>query len=101
MHVSLERGWGRILSMAAGNASVQRGNFGLAWLLLCLAFVAHFVEEALTGFLEYYNATVLTLYGHFSWFPRVDMEFRGWITRLIVANAVLLLLTPSSVVRHK
>jgi hypothetical protein len=52
--------------VAAEQATVQRGNFGLAWLLLCVAFVAHFGEEALRGFLEYYNATVLTLYGNFS-----------------------------------
>jgi hypothetical protein len=68
-------------------------NFGLAWLALCLAFVVHVVDEALTGFLDYYNATVLTLYGHFSWFPRLDMEFRTWLTGLMVANSALLILT--------
>jgi len=71
-----------------------RANFGLAWLLLCLALVAHVVDEALTDFLGYFNATVLTLHGHFPWFPRMDMEFRQWLTALIAANAVLLLLTP-------
>jgi hypothetical protein len=86
--------YARIEGMAAGDVTERRANFGLAWQLLCLAFVAHFVDEALTDFLSYYNATVLTLYGHFSWFPRMDMDFRGWITVLIVANAVSLLLTP-------
>jgi hypothetical protein len=80
--------------MPTAQAFEPRENFGLAWLLLCLAFVAHVVDEALTDFLSYFNATVLTLHGHFPWFPRMDMEFRAWITALIVANAVLLLLTP-------
>lgn len=69
-------------------------NFGLAWLLLCLGFGLHTWDEAAHNFLTYYNATVLALYGHFSWFPRMDMEFRNWLARLIIANLVLLALTP-------
>jgi hypothetical protein len=80
--------------MQTTEAVEPRANFGLGWLLLCFAFVAHVVDEALTDFLSYFNATVLALYGHFAWFPRMDMAFRTWITGLIVANAVLLLLTP-------
>ncbi|GAC1700533.1 MAG: hypothetical protein NVS9B4_02090 [Candidatus Acidiferrum sp.] len=78
----------------ARDLTERAGNFGLAWLLLCLAFVAHSVDEALTDFLSYYNATVLTLYGHFSWFPRLDMDVHRWATVLIVTNMVLLSLTP-------
>lgn len=81
--------WGTGRDMEA-----KHGNFGLAWWLLCLALVAHCADEALTDFLSYYNATVLTLYGHFWWFPRMDMDFREWATMLVVAIAALLLLTP-------
>ena len=69
-------------------------SFGTPWLLLCLAFAMHVWDEAAHDFLRYYNSTVLALYGHFSWFPRMDMQFRTWLTALLVANLVLLGLTP-------
>jgi hypothetical protein len=70
------------------------GNFGLAWFLLGLAFCAHVADEALTGFLPIYNATVLAMRSRYNWFPMPTFEFRAWLTGLIVANIVLLLLTP-------
>ena len=66
----------------------------MAWLLLCLAFCAHVADEALTGFLPIYNATVLAMRSQYKWFPMPTFEFRDWLTGLIVANIVLLLLTP-------
>ena len=69
-------------------------SFGNPWLLLCLAFAMHVWDEVAHDFLRYYNSTVLALYGHFSWFPRMDMQFRTWLTALLVANLVLLGLTP-------
>jgi len=69
-------------------------SFGTPWLLLCLAFAMHVWDEAAHDFLRYYNSTVLALYGHFSWCPRMDMQFRTWLTALLVANLVLLVLTP-------
>jgi hypothetical protein len=71
-----------------------KGNFGAGWLVLCLAFGVHIWDEAAHGFLEYYNATVLTLWAHFSWFPKVDMEFRPWLLGVSGVAVVLLLLTP-------
>jgi hypothetical protein len=76
------------------NPSSQFSNLGLAWLLLTLAFAANFVEEALRGFLGYYNATVLTLYGDISWFPRIDISSRSWFVGSILIIAALLTLTP-------
>jgi hypothetical protein len=72
---------------------VRQRGFGIAWLSLCVAFALHVWDEAAHNFLDYYNPTVLTLYGHFSWFPRMDMEFREWLTGLLVA--VLLCLLPA------
>jgi len=71
----------------------QRG-FGLAWLLLCVVFALHIWDEAAHDFVGYFNATVLTLYGHFSWFPRIDMTFREWLTGLLIALMVCLALAP-------
>ena len=57
---------------------------------------ANILDDVLNDFLGYYNATILTLYGHFSWFPRVDLSFREWLVGVTVADAVLLLLSPSA-----
>jgi hypothetical protein len=54
----------------------------------------HVWDEAAHDFLSYYNSTVLALDGHFSWFPRMAMQFRTWLAALLVANLVLLVLTP-------
>ena len=70
------------------------GNFGLAWFLLCLAFCAHVLDEATTGFLAVYNPTVLAMRGRFGWFPMPTFEFREWLVGLIIANAFFLALTP-------
>lgn len=70
------------------------GNFGAAWLLFCASIAATITDQAINDFLGYYNATVLTLYGHFSWFPRIDMRFGTWLATAITTNALLLLFTP-------
>jgi hypothetical protein len=80
--------------MNAAHDSGRPDNFGTAWILLCLAFCAHVTDEALTGSLPIYNATVLAMRSQYSWFPMPTFKFREWLTGLIVANIVLLLLTP-------
>jgi len=37
---------------------------------------------------------VLALYGHFSGFPRLDMEWRTWLGVLVLGNLGFLALTP-------
>jgi len=80
--------------MNAAHDSGGPSNFGTAWLLLCLAFCAHVADEALTGFLPVYNPTVLAMRSQYKWFPMPPFGFREWLTGLIIANIVLLLLTP-------
>jgi len=80
--------------MDSGSEPGGQGNFGMAWFLLCLAFCAHVADEALTGFLPIYNATVLAMRSQYKWYPMPTFEYRDWLTALIVANIVLLLLTP-------
>ena len=80
--------------MSLAHDSGKPANFGVAWFLLCLAFCAHVADEALTGFLPVYNATVLAMRTEYKWFPMPTFEFREWLIGLIFANAVLLLLTP-------
>src|SRR5436309_16044798 len=78
----------------SGSEPGGQGNFGMAWVLLCLAFCAHVADEALTGFLPVYNATVLAMRSEDAWFPMPTFEYRQWLIGLIVANVVFLLLTP-------
>src|SRR5258708_15759569 len=80
--------------MGLGSEPRGQQNFGLAWFLLCLAFCAHVAGEALTGFLPIYNATVLAMRSQYQWYPMPTFKFRDWLTGLIIANVVLLLLTP-------
>jgi hypothetical protein len=82
------------MAPAPSRASAAPGSFGLAWLLLCLAFCAHVADEALTGFLDVYNPTVVTMRARLSWFPMPTFEYRGWLIGLIIANLILLALTP-------
>ena len=72
----------------------EPANFGTPWVFLCLAFCVHVADEALTGFLPVYNATVLAMRSEYVWFPMPTFEYRQWLIGLIVANAVFLLLTP-------
>src|SRR5258708_9354809 len=78
----------------AARPSASPGNFGLAWILLCLAFCSHVADEALTGFLNVYNPTVIAMRDRLSWFPMPTFEYRQWLVGLIVANLILLALTP-------
>jgi len=80
--------------MKEQRTSIQQQGFGLSWLLLCFVFALHVWDEATHDFLRYYNATMLTLYGHFSWIPRMDFEFREWLIGLLVAIVVCFALTP-------
>jgi multisubunit Na+/H+ antiporter MnhE subunit len=51
-------------------------------------------DEALTGFLDVYNPTVAAMRAMLSWFPMPTFAYREWLIGLIVANVVLLALTP-------
>jgi len=82
------------MDAAATRASASPGNFGLAWILLCLAFCSHVADEALTGFINVYNPTVIAMRDRLGWFPMPTFEFREWLVGLIVANLILLALTP-------
>ncbi len=82
------------MDAAAARASASPDNFGLAWILLCLAFCSHVADEALTGFLNVYNPTVIAMRERLVWFPMPTFQYREWLVGLIVANLILLALTP-------
>ena len=82
------------MAQAPARPSTLADNFGLAWILLCLAFCSHVADEALTGFLDVYNPTVIAMRARLAWFPMPTFEYRQWLVGLIVANLILLALTP-------
>jgi len=69
-------------------------KLGIAWVALCLSLVLHVVDEASTGFLSVYNPTVTALRERFPWFPMREFQCGDWLTGLVVANLILLALTP-------
>jgi hypothetical protein len=73
---------------------IMHGSFGYAWLALCVALVAHVADEALTNFLGVYNPTVLAMRARYPWFPMPTFRFGVWLSGLIAACVLLLLLTP-------
>src|SRR6266478_8242834 len=82
------------MAPATTPASAAVDNFGFAWVLLCLAFCSHVADEALTGFLNVYNPTVIAMRDRLGWFPMPTFQYREWLVGLIVANLILLALTP-------
>jgi hypothetical protein len=82
------------MAPAAARVSASPDNFGLAWFLLCLAFCAHVADEALTGFLDIYNPTVIAMRARLCWFPMPTFAYHEWLIGLIIANVILLALTP-------
>jgi hypothetical protein len=70
-------------------------QYGLAWLLCCLALAVHVLDEALTDFLSVYNPTVRAIRQRFPFLPLPTFSFRVWLAGLILATALLLCLTHS------
>ena len=64
-----------------------------AWQILTIVLGLHVADEALTGFLDFYNTFVLSLRPAWSPFPPT-LTFDVWLAGLIVLVIVLLLLTP-------
>jgi hypothetical protein len=83
----------------SGETMLKDARLSRAWLIACCMLTLHVVDNAVTDFVGYYNSTVLALYGHFSWFPRLDTDFRTWLIAATCALIVPFALT-SLVDRH-
>lgn len=64
-----------------------------AWLFLVAALAVHVADEALTGFLDFYNPLVLSIRERIGWFPMPTFTFDVWLAGLIFAVVVLALAT--------
>jgi len=65
-----------------------------AWLLLAGALALHVVDEAATGFLDFYNALVRDIRSQVPWFPMPTFTVGVWLTGLAALVVALVLLTP-------
>ena len=74
----------------AGDPASRHAN---AWRILAIVLGLHVADEALTGFLDFYNPLVLSFRPEWSRFPPT-FDFDAWLGGLIVLVIVLLLLTP-------
>jgi len=71
----------------------QNRRTGIAWLLLCLALALHVTDEAVTGFLDVYNPTVIALREKAPWLHLFTFSFKVWLAGLILAVALLSILS--------
>ncbi|MDJ0657688.1 MAG: HXXEE domain-containing protein [Xanthomonadales bacterium] len=67
-------------------------RWSVAWLVMALLLAIHVLDEALTGFLPRYNATVVSLRETLGWFPFPVFTFASWISGLIAGVLLVLLL---------
>jgi hypothetical protein len=74
--------------------TVQPRGFGVAWMTLCVGFVLHIVDEALTDILSVYNPTVLALRAQMRWLPLPTFSPKSWLVGMVLVNVFLLLLSP-------
>ena len=74
--------------------SSPSSGFGRPFFALTVAFALHVLDEATTGFLPVYNATVLAVRSRWPWFPMPTFEFRVWLAGLIFGVVLCFALTP-------
>ena len=66
-----------------------------AWLVLVAALALHVLDEALTGFLDFYNPLVLQLRESLGFWPMPTFTFGVWLSGLVALVVILALLTPA------
>ena len=69
--------------------SRSRRRHWLAWMALCGALAIHITDEAVTGFLDWYNPTVRALREKHPLIPLPTFTFEIWLSLLIFAVVML------------
>ena len=60
-----------------------------AWLLLDAALALHVVDEALTGFLDFYNPLIRQLRDRLGFWPMPTFRFGVWLSGLVAVVVFL------------
>lgn len=66
-----------------------------AWLFLVAALALHVLDEALTGFLDFYNPLVLQLRESLGFWPMPTFTFGVWLSGLVALVVILAVITPA------
>jgi hypothetical protein len=69
-------------------------QLGIAWVILCLAFALHILDEALNDFLSVYNPTARAIRMRYPFIPLPTFAFSIWFTLLLLGLLFLFLLSP-------
>ena len=72
----------------------SHASLSAPWLALTVGFALHVTDEALTGFLDVYNPTVVAMRQRWGWFPMPTFAFHEWLSALIVGVIFCFALTP-------
>jgi Protein of unknown function with HXXEE motif len=78
---------------ASASDDARRRHAG-AWTWLVAALALHVVDEALTGFLGFYNPLVRSIRSEYPWFPMPTFAFGPWLIGLGVLVVTLSCLIP-------
>jgi len=81
------------MDVSADDAAARRQMY--AWLLLVAALALHVIDEAATGFLDFYNPLVRSIRPRFPSFPMPTFAFDVWITGLTLLIVALAALAPA------
>lgn len=71
-----------------------RIRWAIAWAAMAVALALHVADEALTGFLPFYNSLVESLRDRYAWFPMPTFAFETWLGGLVLLIVALFALTP-------
>src|SRR5436305_3466494 len=85
------------MTAALAPMSIRRPSalgLGRAWVFMWVALAIHVTDEALTGFLNIYNPTVLAMRAKLGFWPMPTFSFREWLTSLAAGILLLALLSP-------
>ena len=86
---------GQRRSLASSRTVSLPERHARAWLFLVAALALHVLDEAVTGFLDFYNPLVLQLSESLGFWPMPTFTFGVWLSGLIVVVIILALLTPA------
>ena len=81
----------------SGRRTKASWRWGVAWLLLSLAFAMHVADEAFNDFLAVYNPIAADVRERWPLLALPTFTFGVWITQLFLALTALFMLTPSCV----
>ena len=76
-------------------------RWAISWVCLAGALGLHVTDEALTGFLPFYNSIITSLSDTYGWVPFPTFTYGQWLGGLITGVVILFALTPLVLRGHR